>query len=67
MAEEERGAAHRVVHVLVAVDVPLAGALGPLDVDGEGRHVAAVVRDTAGQESDRVLEELIRPSAAGPH
>src|SRR5207244_9048621 len=36
---------HPVLHVLVAVDIPLARAQGALDVDRERRQVADVVRD----------------------
>ena len=47
--EEERAVTHPVVHVLVAVHVPLARALRAIHVDGKRLEVTAVVRDAAGE------------------
>src|SRR5207247_1767303 len=60
VAEEERAVAHPVIHVLVAIDVPLAGALGTLDVDRERRQVADVVRDPARNRRAGTLPERRR-------
>src|SRR6266446_3451198 len=53
---EEQGAmAHPVVDVLVAVHVPLAHAGRAVDVDGERREMADVVRDPAGDHFARAI------------
>ena len=43
---------------LIAVDVPLAGALGVVDVEGEWAEVADVVGDAAGEERGGGLVEI---------
>src|SRR5262249_55762318 len=57
VAQEERAVAHPVVDVLVAVDVPLAGAGRALDVGRERSQMADVVGDTAGNRMARALPE----------
>ena len=48
VTQQQRTVAHNVVHVLVAIDVPLARAGRAFDVDRVGLHVADVVSDSAG-------------------
>ena len=57
MAEQERAVAAEIVDILVAIDVPLAGALGPGDMDGIGIEIARIVRDAAGQNLVGTLEQ----------
>ncbi len=47
VAQHQRAVSAPAVEVLVAVHVPLAGALGAVHVEGERREVAAVVRGAA--------------------
>ena len=58
VAQNQRAVAHPVVDQLVAVDVPLARAVGAFDVDRKGREVAAVVRDATRDRLARALEQL---------
>src|SRR3989338_8791179 len=63
--QQGRAVAHPVVDVLVAVGVPLARAARALDVDGEGREVADVVGDAAGDRRARPLPERGRLRVPG--
>jgi hypothetical protein len=47
VTEEERAVPHPVVHVLVAVHVPLPRSAGPIDVHREGHEVPDVVGDAS--------------------
>ena len=51
VAEQQGAVAHHVVNVLVAVDVPLAAAVGVGYDNGERHHVAGVVGHPIGKES----------------
>ena len=55
VAQQQRPVAGPVVDQLVAVHVPLAGALGAVEVDGERLQVAQVVGDAVGEEAARLL------------
>ena len=55
--EQQRPVPADVVDVLVPVDVPLAGPLGALDVDGPGPEGADVVRDAGREHAARALVE----------
>jgi hypothetical protein len=68
VAEHHRGAAHRVVDVLAALDIPLACAEGPVEVRGVGRQEAAVVRHAAGEGFLCTGPQLLRhhPGEFGP-
>src|SRR5258708_14632581 len=48
--EKERAVAAEIVDVLIAVHVPFARALGVVDIDAVGLHVAGIVGDPARQE-----------------
>ena len=54
MAEQQGAVAHDVVNVLVAVDVPLAAAVGVSYDNGERHHVAGVVGHPIGEETHSV-------------
>ena len=54
--QQQRAVAHPVVDELVAVDVPLAAAVGPLDVDREWDEIATVVGDATGDCFARELK-----------
>ena len=69
--QQQRPVAHRVADELVAVEVPLAGALGPGDRERERLGQPDVVRDAARQQPSRPvvvrrgLRVLPRPAGDG--
>jgi hypothetical protein len=63
VAQHERAMTAPAVEVLVAVHVPLAGAVGARDVERERREEAAVVGGAAGHGLAGALEEGLRPGA----
>ena len=65
VSQDQRAVAHRVVHDLVAVHVPLAGALGAGRHDREGRLDAGVVRHAPGQRLARLRVQRLRPGVPG--
>src|SRR3546814_20707300 len=60
VAEQQRGAAHGVVDIFPALDVPLLRALGSVRIGRIGRREACLVGDSAGQRPACLLEELFR-------
>ena len=54
---QQRAVPHHEIDDLVAVDVPLTGSGGALDVDGERLEVTDVVRDPAGEQRRRARVE----------
>src|SRR5262249_46539285 len=57
VTEEERAVPHPIVDVFVAVHVPLERALRAIHVDREWPEMPAVVRDAAGNDTARALEQ----------
>ena len=60
VTQDQRAVAHRVVHVLVAVHVPLARPFGAGGHDGERRLDAGVVRHAARQRLARPRAQRTR-------
>ena len=56
---------HHVIDNFVAIDVPLAWALGVIHVDPEGVEVARVVRDPVGEDLVRLGVQLRRGGVQG--
>jgi hypothetical protein len=65
VAEHERAVAAPAVDVLVPVDVPLAGAVGVVDVERERREDAAVVGGAARHQLRGALVQRLRLRPAG--
>ena len=65
MAQQHGAVAAEIVDIFVAVDVPLARALGAGDVDGIGVEIARIVRNAAGQHLAGALEQRARAGGAG--
>ena len=66
VTQQQRAMAAEVVDVLVAVDVPLAGAGGPRGIDRIRQQRAAVVRQAGGDHLPRPLVELGRAPRPRP-
>src|ERR1051326_2146395 len=60
VAEQQCAVAHPVVEQLVTIDIPLATAFGPLDVDGKRSEIAAIVSNAARDHVARALVKLRR-------
>ena len=60
MAQEQGAMTGPIVDVLVAVDIPLAGAGGVGNEKGEGVHAAGVVGDAVGEEVPGLGGQLCR-------
>src|SRR5712664_387913 len=60
VAQQQRAVTHPVVDELVAVDVPLAAAIGALDVDRKWGEVATIVGDATSDCFARTCVELRR-------
>jgi len=61
VAQDERAMAHPVVDQVVAVDIPLAGAVGAVDVDRKRREIPTIVRNPTGDRLARPLIQRRRP------
>lgn len=59
----ESGAAHRVADVLVAIYVPLAGAIGAIDEEGERVGGAEFAIEAAREPEADFLEKVFRARA----
>ena len=57
MTQQHGAVTAKIVDILVAIDVPLAGTLGPGNVDGIGIEIAGIVGNAAGQHLVRPLEQ----------
>src|SRR5437773_10863551 len=51
VAQDQSAMASEVINVAVAVDVPLAGAFGAVDINRVGPQEADIVGDAAGKEA----------------
>src|SRR6202040_2304504 len=65
MAQQHGAVAAEIIDIFVAVDVPLARALGAGDVDGIGVEIARIVRNAAGKALAGALEQGPRAGSAG--
>ena len=66
MAEQHGAVAAEVIDIFVAIDVPLARALGLGDVDRIGVEIARIVRDAARQHLAGALKQRTGPLRSGP-
>ncbi len=60
MSQDERPVSHPVVDQLVAIDVPLSGTAGPIDIDRERVEVPDVVGQAAGNSRLGLAEQGLR-------